>query len=148
MNITQKCQYALRAVFELARQNDQQPVRIAAIAEAQAIPVRFLEVILNELKHGGFVDSRRGSQGGYYLTVDPRELTAGKIITFVDGPIRPVSCQSHLTESRCPLETNCVFYQMWDRAAEALTGVFESFTFYDLVACASPQQEYALNYSI
>jgi hypothetical protein len=60
MWISQKCEYAVRAVFELAKRVGRGPVRIADIAEAQAIPVRFLEVILSQLKQGGFVDSQRG----------------------------------------------------------------------------------------
>ncbi len=67
MLVSQKSQYALRAVFELARRNGGLPVKIADIAEAQAIPQRFLEVIMNQLKQGGFVESRRGKRGGYLL---------------------------------------------------------------------------------
>ena len=64
MFVSQKCQYALRAVFELAKQYGKGPTKILHIAELQAIPVRFLEVILVQLKRGGFVDSQRGKEGG------------------------------------------------------------------------------------
>ena len=63
MLVSQKCQYALRALFELAKRNGEGPVKIAAIAKAQAIPPRFLEVILSQLKQGSFVESQRGSEG-------------------------------------------------------------------------------------
>ena len=66
MLVSQKSQYALRAIFELAKEYGKGP-KIAHIAEAQAIPVRFLEVILVHLKRGGFVDSQRGKEGGYFL---------------------------------------------------------------------------------
>ena len=66
MAITQKCQYALRAIYELARRGEG-PCKIGAVAEAQGIPVRFLENILNSLKGAGFVDSARGKDGGYFL---------------------------------------------------------------------------------
>jgi Rrf2 family cysteine metabolism transcriptional repressor len=83
MQISQKCQYALRAVFELAVRTKEGPIKVGVIAEAQAIPTRFLEVILNQLKRGGFVESRRGNAGGYALAKSPAELTMGDIIRFV-----------------------------------------------------------------
>ena len=65
MMLTQKCQYAMRAVFELAKREGRGPVKINEIAEAQAIPQRFLENILNQLRQGGVVESRRGKEGGW-----------------------------------------------------------------------------------
>ena len=79
MAISQKCQYALRAVFELAKHYGQGPVKIADIAKAQAIPLRFLEVILSQLRQGGFAGSRRGNEGGYLLVRSPREFATGHI---------------------------------------------------------------------
>ncbi len=87
MKISRKCQYALKAVFELAWRNAGEPVKTRDIAEAQRISRRFMEVILNELKRGGFVESRRGSQGGYMLARDARVLTVGEVIEYIQGPI-------------------------------------------------------------
>ena len=67
MSVSLKCQYGLRALFELARRAGNGPTRIQEIAEAQAIPPRFLENILNQLRRGGFVESRRGKAGGFVL---------------------------------------------------------------------------------
>lgn len=71
MSVSQKCQYALRAVFELARRRGEKPTSIREIAEAQAIPAKFLELILTQLRKGGLVESRRGIHGGYLLAVWP-----------------------------------------------------------------------------
>jgi len=65
MMVTQKSQYALRALFEPARRADAGPTRIEDVAKAQGIPQRFLEVVLNELKRSGLVEARRGPRGGY-----------------------------------------------------------------------------------
>ena len=72
MYVSQKCQYALRAIFELCQHRERTPVRTADIAEAQAIPPKFLELILGELRQGGFVESRRGARGDLfcYIIVD------------------------------------------------------------------------------
>ena len=93
MSISQKCQYALRSVFELAKRHGEGPTSIREIARAQAIPPKFLELILTELRKGGFVESRRGIHGGYLLPVPPKTVFAGEIIRFVDGPIAPVRCR-------------------------------------------------------
>ena len=87
MFISQKCLYAMRAIFELSLREDSEPVKINKIADAQNIPPRFLEIILNQLKHAGFVESKRGKQGGYVLSYSPDELKVGEIINAVQGSI-------------------------------------------------------------
>ena len=74
MGITKRCEYALRAIFELTWRNSGQPMKIRQIAEAQEIPQRFLESIMNDLKHAGFVDSRRGNSGGYILMRNAKRI--------------------------------------------------------------------------
>jgi len=132
MMITQKCQYALRSIFELARRRGQGPVKISDIAKAQAIPAQFLETILNQLKQAGYVDSRRGMRGGYVLTVSPSRLTAGDIIRQIDGLGKPVKCVVGGGE-QCPMRGACAFEEMWDKAGEALAKVFDDTTFQDLL---------------
>lgn len=132
ISISQKCQYALRAVFELALHNDGTPISIADIAAAQAIPPRFLELILNELRQAGFVESRRGVRGGYLLMADPAELTVGHIIRQVDGPVEPVKCIS-TGGAECPMKGNCIFADIWKQAREATEEVFARFTYEELV---------------
>jgi len=134
MLITQKTQYALRAIFELARRNGSGPLKVAEIAKAQAIPPRFLEVILSQLKQGGFVDSQRGSSGGYSLVRAPAGLTVGEVIQFVQGPIGPVECVTDPVKTdECPLHTNCVFLPMWEKVQHAISGVYDKTTFENLV---------------
>lgn len=131
--LSQKCQYALRALFELARRRGRGPTKIAEIAEAQAIPGRFLEVILSQLKQGGFVESRRGAAGGYGLARQPGRLTAGEVIRFVEGPLGPVGCVTGDSAEKCPLYGQCAFLSMWQRAEKALEEVYDSTSFEDLV---------------
>jgi Rrf2 family transcriptional regulator, cysteine metabolism repressor len=134
MNLSQKCQYAFRAVFELARHyGSEQPVSVAEIAEVQAIPPRFLEQILAELRQGGFVTSKRGAQGGYVLTASPAELRVGDIIRFVEGPISPVKCIIQSEDAECSLRADCLFQGFWRRAKDAVEKIYDSTTFQDLV---------------
>jgi Rrf2 family protein len=133
MNLNQKTQYAMRAVFELARREGRGPVKAADVAEAQAIPLRFLENILNQLKQGGIVESRRGKEGGYLLSRPSHELTAGDVIGLIDGAVFSVECDSPSGGDRCPLRGDCVFLPLWEKARKALEAVYESTTFKELV---------------
>ena len=133
MLLSQKCQYALRAAFHLAKHHSQGPVKIADIAEAQAIPKRFLEVILGQLKQGGFVASHRGNEGGYTLDRDPSDLTVGEIIRFVEGPIGPVGCMAGDSQEKCPLHGKCVFMPMWVQVRDNLEDVYDNISLQDLV---------------
>jgi Rrf2 family cysteine metabolism transcriptional repressor len=132
MVISQKCQYALRSVFELARRRGQGPIKTADIAQAQAIPPQFLELILNQLKQAGFVESRRGAQGGYIMSVAPDKLTAGDIVRLIDGPIKPVKCVVG-GGATCPMLGDCAFQDMWTEASDAMAAVFDKTTFQDLL---------------
>ncbi|MCE5202384.1 MAG: Rrf2 family transcriptional regulator [Synergistaceae bacterium] len=132
MAITQKCQYALRAIYELAYHHNEGPCKIGTIAEAQGIPVRFLENILNSLKSAGLVDSARGKDGGYYLLRNADSITVGEVIRFVQGSLGPVECTTRIDDD-CSFYEDCVFRPLWDKAREALEAVYDGTTFQDLV---------------
>ena len=89
MNLSGKSEYALAAIFDLAAHDNGEPVKIAQVAKRQRIPQKFLELILGELKHGGFVESRRGVDGGYMLARAPESITVGEVLRYVEGA-RPV----------------------------------------------------------
>jgi len=131
--LSQKCQYAIRAVFELAVQYGRGPVKVSRIAEAQAIPPRFLEVILNQLRRAGFVQSRRGPEGGYILARQPDRIAVGKIVELMEGPLVPVACMNEPSTDKCSLQGRCVFIGMWERAAQALSDVYDRTNFQNLV---------------
>jgi len=133
MAVTQKCQYALRALFELARRHGTGPVPAGEIAERQAIPKRFLEVILHQLRQGGFVDSQRGKVGGFYLARPPATVSVGDVIRFMDGPVSPVDCHRERPGHDCPLRGNCVFRGVWDEARLALERVYDTRSLGDLL---------------
>jgi len=147
--LSQKCQYSIRAVFELAKHYGRGPVKISEIAEAQAIPSRFLEVILNQLRQAGFVQSRRGAAGGYMLAKHPDRIAVGEIVQFVEGPTVPVACMTDKVSEKCSLRGSCVFIGMWERAAKAVSDVYDQTSFQDLVEEEMKIQEGAnVTYSI
>jgi len=133
VNLSQKCQYAVRAVLELAKHYGQGPVAISQIAANQAIPQRFLENILNELRPTGLIESRRGIQGGYLLARDPATISVGEIIRLVEGPLDPVKCMTDKNSPSCPLKDNCSLIHLWSRAKAAIEEVYDNANFRDLV---------------
>lgn len=133
MLISKKSRYALRSVLELAKRKGAGPVKISEIAATQFIPRKFLEAILVQLKQAGFVESIRGSDGGYMLTREPETLTVGDIIRIVQGLPDPVECLSENPSDNCPLRVNCVFVPMWEEMRKAITNIYDSTTFQDLV---------------
>jgi len=133
MLITQKKQYALRAVFELARRKGKGPVKSLEIAEAQAIPLRFLEVILSQLKRKGLVASKRGIHGGYTLNRMPGEITVGQIFRLLDDSDGSTECISCVNKKNCPFLGDCVFMGMWNSAHEAMNKVYDTTTIQHLV---------------
>src|SRR3954468_19431265 len=80
-----KGDYALQAILDLALYNRGLPVKIADIARRQKIPQKFLELILAGLKQGGFVESRRGAEGGYLLSKPPEAIMVGQVLRFMEG---------------------------------------------------------------
>ena len=145
MLVTQKCQYALRGLFELARQGGQKPVKIAQIAELQGIPFRFLEVILGQLKQGGFVESRRGTDGGYLLARRPDAISVGAVVRFIDGPQTEDERERPRTDQTDP----DLFGPVWEEAREAMFGVFDAITLADLLARHEAMaREFTPNYVI
>lgn len=108
--ISKKSKYALRALFELARHYNRQPVLIADVAKHQRIPKKFLEQILLELRNQGILGSKKGKGGGYFLARAPGTISVGEIIRALDGSLAPVPCVSqtaYRTCEECTDEATC-----------------------------------------
>ena len=133
MLVTQKKQYALRAIFELAKQQNGQPIKTQTLAETQSIPLRFLEVIMGQLKRAGEVDSKRGFFGGYTLNRTPDEIRVGDIFRVLDRDDNAETCLACTYKGTCPFVGGCVFMELWDRAQQAMDAVYDETTIQDLI---------------
>ena len=98
MKISQKGLYAIQALMMLARRHNQGAIKIRDIAYEEALPEKFLELILLELKNARMVESVRGAKGGYQLRRDPSEIHLSEIIRLVDGPLAPFADAEQLRE--------------------------------------------------
>ncbi len=140
MNISVKGEYALQAIFDLATQRSGDPVKIAEIARRQRIPQKFLELILAGLKQGGFVESRRGAEGGYLLARAPESITVGEVLRYVEGPLQ---------KGRQRKKSDGPFTAMWQDVDRAVAGIIDHTTFGDLArSWAEKQNKFVLNWEI
>ena len=136
MRVSAKADYAVRALVELAAGDEGTPVKGEAISTAQDIPMPFLENILSELRHSGLVQSRRGAEGGYWLSRLPREVSIADVIRAVEGPLATVRGQPpdelRYTGSAEPLA------RVWIALRSNIRDVLESVTLADVVADELP----------
>ena len=140
MNISVKGEYALQAIIDLAAQRSGEPVRIADIAGRQHIPQKFLELILAGLKQSGFVESRRGAEGGYLLARPADSITVGEVLRSIEG-------QTGKNRARKKVETP--FTEMWRLVDGAISEVIDKTTFADLLrGWTDKQNKYVLNWEI
>ena len=99
--LTRKSKYGLKALLVLAEESGRGPVLVADLAEREALPKKFLEAILLELKRHGLLLSKKGKGGGYLLRRAPDEITFGDVIRALDGPLAAVPCVSQTAYMRC-----------------------------------------------
>jgi Rrf2 family protein len=137
VRISAKTDYAVRAVLELAAADDP-PLKRDQIAAAQAIPVKFLESILAELKHGGVVMSQRGADGGYWLARPASEITIAEVMRVVEGPLASV-------RERRPEEVEyegsaAHLQEVWVALRANMREVLEGVTLADVVENSLPRE--------
>ncbi|NMD01349.1 MAG: Rrf2 family transcriptional regulator [Bacteroidales bacterium] len=99
--LTKKAQYALYALRYLAFKKDKGPVLIKEIVEAEFLPQKFIEAILVDLKNAGFVNSKKGKNGGYYLIKEPKDINFADIIRIFDGAIALLPCATYKYYEKC-----------------------------------------------
>ena len=137
MRISAKADYAVRAAIELARKADG-PTKGTAIATAQAIPLKFLENILIDLRHAGIVRSQRGAEGGYWLARSPDKIYIGEVIRAVDGPLASVRGEA---PEDLDYEGAAEHLQtVWIAVRASLRAVVDELTLADVVSGRMPQR--------
>jgi Rrf2 family protein len=141
VRVSAKVDYALRACAELAAAADG-PRKGERIAQAQGIPLKFLENILLDLKHAGLVQSQRGAEGGYWLARPPEDVSLAEVIRAVEGPIANVrgmrSEEVEYEGAAAPLR------EVWVAVRANLRAVLESVTLADLAAGRLPDEVTAI----
>jgi len=139
MKTSQKGLYALQAMMMLARHHNQGAIKIREIAYEEALPEKFLELILIELKNARLVESARGAKGGYQLRRDPEQISLAEIIRLIDGPLAPFGDAEQLRLLISRDVPHRALYQVFLDVRDAAARILENTSLADLIADPGPQ---------
>lgn len=134
--LSKKTKYGIKALTYLARQENRTPVQIATIASSENISLKFLESILLSLRKNGFLGSKKGKKGGYYLLKDPKEIMMTTVMRVLEGPIAMVPCVSLNFYEKCddcPDESNCAVHKLMIEVRDSSLKVFRNTSLADMV---------------
>ena len=137
VKVSAKSDYAVRALLELAQAGDG-PIKGERLAQAQEIPLKFLENILIDLRHAGIVRSQRGAEGGYWLARTPGEVSIGEVIRAVDGPL--ASVRGEAPEDLAYDGAAEHLQTVWIAVRASLRSVVDELTLADVVAGRLPSR--------
>jgi Rrf2 family protein len=134
--LSNKAQYAFRALTMLVDRYEKGPVLISEIAKKKRIPLKFLENILLQLKKAGILESKKGKGGGYYISKNPAQTSIAAVLRIVDGPIAMLPCVSLYFYEKCSNcdERNCGLHDIMENVRDAQLNILENRTLQDLAS--------------
>lgn len=137
MKISKRGEYALRALIDIgiAGELGHDLVQIRELAEQEKLPVKFLEQILMQLKAAGYIDSKRGKRGGYFIKMPLSKIKFGMVIRLIDGPLAPIACVSQTAYERCtcPDEEHCGLRMLMLDVRNMLADLLDKYSLQDSV---------------
>ena len=137
MKLSKRGEYALRALidFGIAYELGRPLLKIGELVEKEKLPVKFLEQILTQLRGAGYIETKRGKAGGYFLAKAPREISLGHVIRLIDGPLAPISCVSVTAYERCscPDEAHCGLRMLMLDVRNAIARILDRYVLADVV---------------
>ncbi|MFZ1121391.1 MAG: Rrf2 family transcriptional regulator [Candidatus Binataceae bacterium] len=151
--LTQKSKYALRALLVLAKEYGRGPVLISDIAHREALPHKFLELILLELRNHGILGSKKGKGGGYFLARRPELVHLGEVLRVLEGPLAPIPCVSKSAYVRCAEcrdERTCGIRMVMKDVRDATARILDQTSLADILKRVelAVEGKDALNYAI
>ena len=120
MKLSKKGKYVLRAIIDLARLSEKEPVSIGCIATRQKLSQLYLEQHFALLKKAGLVKSIRGASGGYVLARDASEISVGDVLRALEGNLEPVRCAAFYSEEGCMASDECVTKYVWQKINDSI----------------------------
>jgi Rrf2 family protein len=151
--LAQKSKYAFRALLVLAKEYGQGPVLISDIAHREALPHKFLELILLELRNHGILGSKKGKGGGYFLARRPELVHLGEVLRVLEGPLAPIPCVSKSAYVRCAEcrdERTCGIRMVMKDVRDATARILDQTSLADILKRVelAVEGKDALNYAI
>ena len=133
VKLSTKGRYGLRAMIDLARYSEEEPVSISSIAARQDISERYLEQLMGLLRKAGLVQSIRGATGGYILTRSAGEISVGDVLRALEGSLEPVKCAAFYSEKGCTASGGCVTKYVWQKINESINETVDKMMLDELV---------------
>ncbi|HUJ08481.1 MAG TPA: Rrf2 family transcriptional regulator [Verrucomicrobiae bacterium] len=137
MRVSKRGEYALRSLINLgiAQELGRPKLQIRELAEKENIPIKFLEAILLDLNRGGYLDSKRGKGGGYFLKKPMTRIKIGDVVRYIDGPLAPISCASVTAYApcSCPDEAHCGLRLLMVDVRNAIADILDKYTLQNVV---------------
>jgi Rrf2 family protein len=137
LRVSTKGEYGVRIMVDLARHYGSRPRSLTDIAQAETLPLAYLEQLVKMLREADppLVTSTRGAHGGYRLNRAPTEITMGEVVRVLEGPIAPMICatEGEMTQA-CNYFDACKTKYLWARVRDAVAQTLDSITLADLVA--------------
>jgi Rrf2 family protein len=137
MKLSKRGEYALRALidFGIAEELGRPLLKVSELVEKERLPLKFLEQILMQLRGAGYIETKRGKDGGYFLAKPTKEISLGKVIRLLDGPLAPISCVSQTAYERCtcPDEDHCGLRMLMLDVRNAIARILDRYVLADVV---------------
>ena len=133
MKLSTKGQYGLKAMISLGVYAKDDYITLKEIADNVEVSDNYLEQLIALLRKAGYVKSRRGSQGGYKLAVDPKDISVGQILRALEGSLAPTSCSCEDSPSQCTNHDKCITQGVWIKIRDSINHVVDSIMLEQLV---------------
>ena len=145
MKLTKKGEYALRTLIQLgiAEKLGRDVVSVSDLAESENLPYKFIENILQELRKDGYVESKRGKDGGCRLAKPMKDITIGEIVRLIDGRLAPIGCarETDYEKCTCPDEVHCGLRMLMIDVRNAIAQILDRYTLEDVVCVTLRKME-------
>jgi Rrf2 family protein len=137
MQLTKRGEYALRTLIRLgvAHELGRDLVSVSELAQAERLPLKFVEQILLQLRGAGYIETRRGKFGGYSIAKPTKKIRIADVVRLIDGKLAPIACASETCYERCscPDEEHCGLRMLMIDVRNAITGILEKYTLHDVI---------------
>jgi Rrf2 family transcriptional regulator, cysteine metabolism repressor len=141
MMFSTKAEYGVRVMAHLAKRDDDAPISLGSIAEAEGLPLAYLEHLVQRLRREGLVESRRGARGGYSLSRPAETITMAEVVRALEGEIAPIECISADSDGQlvCAREPEpCPTKLLWTRVQGSIVRTLSDMTLADLTRSPTP----------
>ena len=144
MNVTSKGRYALRIMIDLAQHRDEGYISLKTISDRTQLSMKYLEMIVGNLKKAELVDSTRGKEGGYKLNKTPQEYSIGEILRCIEDNLAPVACIKE-GEIQCDRSGACLTVPMWKELDDITNAYLDTVSLEDLLTGDKRRQQNAVD---